>query len=180
MRVTLLVSGLLSLSALAFAAAPPQAPPATVAATPKPSGAPSQPIELDADRKPSLQIHGDGFIRGGTLLTVTHGEISNGCILIKGGKIVAVGSNLTPPDGMTVIDATGRFIMPGIIDAHSHLAEDETNEYATSISAEVRIHDVLNPQSKDLFDKLASGITTSLALHGSANAIGGQSVVIKD
>ncbi|MBI3721522.1 MAG: amidohydrolase family protein, partial [Fimbriimonas ginsengisoli] len=68
---------------------------------------------------------------------------------------------------------------PGIIDAHSHAAEDETNEYTDAITAEVRIHDVLNPETRGHFEKLASGFTTSLALHGSANPIGGQSVVIK-
>lgn len=141
--------------------------------------APDPPVELDAQRKPSIVTNGNCFIKGGTILTVTHGTIQNGDILVKDGKIAAIGKNLTPPPGVTVIDATGKFITPGIIDAHSHIAEDATNEGADSITAEVRIHDVINPQSISLYHGLSSGVTSSLLLHGSANAIGGQSVVVK-
>lgn len=139
----------------------------------------SQITEVDADRKPAITTNGDCFIRNGTLLTVTNGVIQGGSILVKGGKIVEIGQNLTAPPGIPVIDVTGKFVSPGIIDAHSHIAADEVNEFSDAITAEVRIHDVLDPQSLSIYQKLASGFTTCLVLHGSANPIGGQSVVIK-
>jgi imidazolonepropionase-like amidohydrolase len=136
-------------------------------------------VETDADRKPRVVTSGDCFIRGGTILTVTNGVIRDGSILVRRGKIEAIGTNLKAPEGIPVIDAVGKFITPGIIDAHSHIAEEETNEGTDSVTPEVRIRDVLDPNSLSIYQKLASGFTCSLVLHGSANAIGGQSVVIK-
>jgi imidazolonepropionase-like amidohydrolase len=164
---------LLGLAALCGATAGVQAQKPAEAAKPEP------PIELEAHRKPTLVTRGDCFIQGGTLLTVTNGVIPNGSILIQKGKIVAIGANLTPPAGIPVIDASGKFVTPGIVDAHSHIASDATNEGTDSVTAEVRIHDILDPQSITLWRGLGNGVTTSLILHGSANAIGGQSVVIK-
>src|SRR5579859_7120261 len=94
----------------------------------KPIAAIDQTVELDADRKPGIVTHGDCFIKNGTLLTVTNGVIEGGSILVKGGKIAAIGKNLVAPDGVPVIDATGKVVSPGIIDAHSHIAADEVNE----------------------------------------------------
>ena len=78
--------------------------------------------ELDEDRKPSIHTGGDVFIKGATILTVTKGTIAKGSILIKDGKIKAVGTGMTAPEGVTVIDAAGLVAMPGIIDTHSHIA----------------------------------------------------------
>ena len=139
----------------------------------------SAPTENDADRKPAIVTRGDCFIKGGTILTVTQGVIKDGAILTRNGKIVAIGRNLTAPGGAVVIDATGKFITPGIIDAHSHIAMDSTNEGGDSITAEVRVHDILDPDSLSIYRGLSSGVTASLILHGSANAIGGQSAVVK-
>ncbi|HLK57192.1 MAG TPA: amidohydrolase, partial [Chthonomonadaceae bacterium] len=141
--------------------------------------APPRPIELEADRKTSTVTGGTCFLKGGTVITVTRGIIPNGSVLVRNGKIAQIGPNLTPPAGVPVIDATGKFITPGIVDAHSHIAEDGTNEGSDSITAEVRITDVLDPQSLTLQRGLSNGVTASLLLHGSANPIGGQSVVIK-
>lgn len=143
------------------------------------AGAQETPVELEADRKPTIVTNGDCFIKGGTLLTVTQGVIKSGAILVRNGKIAAIGPNLTPPAGIPVIDATGKFVTPGIVDAHSHIALDSVNEGADSITAEVRMKDVLNPQSVSLYRGLSNGVTASLLLHGSANPIGGQSVVVK-
>lgn len=137
------------------------------------------PTELDSDRKPSLKTNGNCYIKGGTLLTITQGVIQNGSILIQNGKIVAIGKDVPQPPGVAVIDATGKFVMPGIVDAHSHIAMDSVNEGSDSITADVRAHDVLNPKTPALYRALANGNTSALVLHGSANAIGGQSVVIK-
>jgi imidazolonepropionase-like amidohydrolase len=143
-------------------------------------GAPSPelPRELDAQKVPTFHTGGDVFIKNGRILTVTHGFLDGADILIQKGKIVSIGKGLTAPSGIKVIDATGKFVTPGLVDAHSHRGEDDTNE-VDAISAEVRITDVLDPELPGLYNALASGITTGLSLHGSANPIGGQSVVIK-
>src|SRR4249920_2905490 len=80
----------------------------------QPSGQQSSPV-----------IHNDVVIKGGTILTVTHGKIENGSIYIHDGKIAAVGQSVNAPSNATVIDATGKFVMPGIIDSHSHIALDD-------------------------------------------------------
>jgi imidazolonepropionase-like amidohydrolase len=137
------------------------------------------PVELDEDRKPAIVTRGTCFIRGGTLLTVTHGVISNGSLLVRDGKIAAIGKELRAPEGVPVIEAAGRFVTPGLIDAHSHIAADAINESADSVTAEVRIEDVLDPDDLSIYRALAGGVTAALILHGSANVIGGQSCVIK-
>jgi len=78
-----------------------------------------------------------------------------------------------------VIDAGGGYVMPGIIDCHSHIAADSINEGGVSVSSMVGIEDVLNPEDPNIYRALAGGVTTANILHGSANPIGGQTVVIK-
>jgi imidazolonepropionase-like amidohydrolase len=120
------------------------------------------------------------LIKSGTILTVTKGTIEKGDILIRDGKIAEVGQGLTPPEGAKVIDAKGLFVMPGIIDCHSHIAvAGSVNEGSVSVSSMVNIADVLNPEDIDIYRDLAGGVTTANILHGSANAIGGQTIVIK-
>jgi imidazolonepropionase-like amidohydrolase len=148
-------------------------------AFPAVSQTPADVVETEADRRPKTVISGDCFIQGGTLLTVTNGVIKNGSVLVRGGKIAAIGANLTAPAGVPIIQAVGKYVMPGIVDAHSHVSEEATNEFTDSVTPEVRIRDVLNPNARGIYDKLASGFTTALVLHGSGNAIGGESVVIK-
>jgi len=120
------------------------------------------------------------LIRNATILTVTHGTIERGDILIKDGKIVGVGSPLRPPADAQVLDASGLFVMPGIIDCHSHIAIDGgVNEGSVSVSSMVNIADVLDPDDPAIYRDLAGGVTSANILHGSANPIGGQTVVIK-
>jgi imidazolonepropionase-like amidohydrolase len=120
------------------------------------------------------------LIQNATILTITHGNIEHGSILIRDGKIAAVGTDVKAPDGATVIDAGGQFVMPGIIDCHSHIAVDgSVNEGAPAVSSMARIPDVLNPDDVDIYRDLAGGVTVANVLHGSANPIGGQTVVIK-
>ena len=137
------------------------------------------PTEVETDRKPTLVTKGDCLIKNGTVVTVTKGTLPGTDVLVQNGKITAFGKNLTAPAGTVVIDATGRFVTPGIVDAHSHIASDATNEGTDSVTAEVRIEDVLTPDSLSVWYGLSNGVTSSLVLHGSANAIGGQSLVIK-
>ncbi|HEY2393922.1 MAG TPA: amidohydrolase [Candidatus Angelobacter sp.] len=125
-------------------------------------------------------FHNDVVIKGGTILTVTHGKIENGSIYIHNGKIAAVGQNVNAPANATVIDATGKFVMPGIIDSHSHIAlDDDVNEATSPITPHMMMRDAFDYSDKAIYRALAGGVTTSLLLHGSANMIGGQAVVIK-
>src|SRR5271169_4976889 len=87
------------------------------------------------------QNPGTVFIQNATILTVTHGIIEHGSILIRDGKIAAVGADVAVPAGATVIDAAGEFVMPGIVDCHSHIAVDgSVNEGSVSVSSMVNIH----------------------------------------
>ncbi len=119
-------------------------------------------------------------IQNATILTITKGTIQQGSILIRNGKIAAVGKNVRVPRGATVIDATGMFVSPGLIDAHSHIAGDGgLNEGSIAVSSMVEVQDVLNPDDINIYRDLAGGVTTANILHGSANPIGGQNAVIK-
>ncbi len=134
----------------------------------------------DADRVPTLRTGGDLFVRDATLLTVTQGTIELGDLLIRGGKIAAIGSDLVAPAGVTLLDGTGLFVMPGLIDCHSHAAiEGGVNEGTLSIVPEVRILDEVNHRDPSIWLALAGGTTTMNLLHGSANVIGGQNAIVK-
>jgi imidazolonepropionase-like amidohydrolase len=118
-------------------------------------------------------------IKGGTVFTITHGTIPNGIVVIRDGKIAAVGANVDIPAGADVVDATGRFVTPGIVDQHSHIAEDSTNEGGTTVSSMTNIIDVLDPNDINIYRDLAGGLTVANILHGSANPIGGTNTIIK-
>lgn len=137
------------------------------------------PVESEADRKPLLQTHGSVLIRGAKVLTVTNGTLPKADVLVRNGKIVQIGTNIAPPAGVAVVDATGLVLSPGIVDAHVHRGIDDTNEGSDSITCEVRILDVLNPRARNLWQAVASGETSGLMLHGSANCVGGESLVAK-
>ncbi|MDX2188511.1 MAG: amidohydrolase family protein [Bacteroidota bacterium] len=107
------------------------------------------------------------------------GILKNSDLLIEGGKIIAIGK-LGDVVADTTIDATGLHITPGFIDEHSHIAiAGGVNECTHSITAEVRIGDIINPTDINIFRNLAGGVTAAQLLHGSCNAIGGQSALIK-
>ncbi|HWT87466.1 MAG TPA: amidohydrolase [Candidatus Angelobacter sp.] len=120
------------------------------------------------------------LIQNATVLTVTQGTIEHGSVLIKDGKISEVGPNVKAPIGAQVIDGTGMFVTPGIIDCHSHIAVDgSVNEGSISVSSIANIAEVLDSDDVSIYRDLAGGVTTANVLHGSANSIGGQTVVIK-
>jgi imidazolonepropionase-like amidohydrolase len=120
------------------------------------------------------------LIQNATILTVSHGNIEHGSILIKDGKIAEVGLSIKAPKDAQVIDADGQYVIPGIIDCHSHIAIDgDVNEGSISVSSIANTADVLNSDDIDIYRDLAGGVTTANVLHGSANAIGGQTIVIK-
>jgi imidazolonepropionase-like amidohydrolase len=121
----------------------------------------------------------DTLIRNGTVITVTHGTLESTDVLLHNGKIAAVGKNLTAPANARIVDATGKFVMPGIIDCHSHSMLDTINEGTLAVTSMVRTRDVLNTTDVDLYRELAGGVTTLNLLHGSANPIGGLNTVVK-
>ena len=112
--------------------------------------------------------------------TVSGETIENGTVVVSDGKIQAVGSDVSIPSDAEVIDAQGGAVIPGIIDAHSHIAiEGGVNEGSLAVTSMVRIRDVLNPDDVNIYQALAGGVTAANLLHGSANPIGGQNAVIK-
>ncbi len=117
-------------------------------------------------------------IRNANVLTITKGRFL-GSIVIRDGKIVEAGPKVTIPGDARVIEAGGQYVMPGIVDPHSHIASESTNEGSISVSSMVSIADVLDPEDIAIYRALAGGVTTIAVMHGSANAVGGQSTVIK-
>ena len=121
-------------------------------------------------------------VRHGTILTAANGTISGGTVVIEDGTITAVGpdAEVVVPAGAREIDATGMWVTPGLLDAHSHMSiEGGGNEGVNSVTPEVRIIDVINHRDESIFRALAGGVTTINVLHGSANAIGGQNAILK-
>ncbi len=120
------------------------------------------------------------LVRGATIWTSgPQGKIENGDLLISAGKIVRVGQNLSAPADAVIIDAKGKHITPGLIDAHSHSAAAAINEGAQAVTSEVRISDVIDSDDIGIYRQLAGGLTTAHTMYGSANPIGGQNQTMK-
>ncbi len=129
------------------------------------------------------------LIRGGTVMTATGQTIPNGQVLLVDGKIAAVGQTVEAPADAMVVDATGKFVTPGIIDTHSHLgaypspavqAHSDGNEATDPVTAEVWVEHSVWPQDPGFTRALEGGITTLQILPGSANLFGGRSVTLKN
>jgi imidazolonepropionase-like amidohydrolase len=107
------------------------------------------------------------------------GKLENSDIQVRNGKIIAIGKNLKD-ESARIIDATGKHITAGIIDEHSHIAATGgINECSQSVTAEVRMGDVINPEDINIYRQLSGGVTAVHVLHGSCNTIGGQTQLIK-
>jgi len=120
------------------------------------------------------------LLKNGNILTVSDDAIENGDILIAGGKIIKVGKDLEAKEGAKIVDLDGRWVMPGIIDSHSHIAIDGgVNEMGNLMTPEVDIKDVIYPEDINIFYALTGGVTTIHTMHGSANPIGGRGIVLK-
>jgi len=122
------------------------------------------------------------FVRNATLWTAgPQGTLTGADLIVTAGRITAVGKGLVAPKGAVVIDAAGKHVAPGIIDEHSHAAIlGNVNECTNIVTCEVRIQDVVNSESVNLYRQLAGGVTIMHLLHGSCNSIGGQAAVIKN
>ena len=135
-------------------------------------------------RRPSAPV----LIRNATILTATGLEIERGSILLRDGRIAAVGTDIAAPEGAIVVDGTGKVVTPGIIDAHSHLgvyaapgtaAEDNGNEATNPATPQVWAEHSFWPHDPQIPLAQAAGVTTIQVLPGSANLIGGRSVTVR-
>ncbi len=128
------------------------------------------------------------LIKGGTIKTMAGEDIVNGEILIDDGKIISVGKDLVIPEGTEVYDASGCLVTPGLIDGHCHIGMHEeairwegndTNEYSSPLTPEVRAIDAINPLDESFQNALRGGVTTAVTGPGSANVVGGTFAAIK-
>ncbi|MDA2934947.1 amidohydrolase family protein [Acidobacteria bacterium AH-259-D05] len=121
------------------------------------------------------------LIRNATIWTsASRGKLEEADMLVTEGKITQIGQNLRAPRGAEIIEAQGKHLTPGLIDAHSHSGTTGgLNEGTQAVTAEVRVEDVLLSSQITLYRELAGGLTVANVLHGSANPIGGQNAVIK-
>jgi imidazolonepropionase-like amidohydrolase len=190
--------GLIPAIALAFGACATASEPATPATPEATQAEPMKPlasrIAYPKDPYPSTykaMPSEDVLIRNATVFDGLGGEIKNGALLIQGGKIAAVGSEaaMTTPAGIKTIDASGRWVTPGIIDIHSHLgaypspglgAHQDGNEVSGPVTAEVWVEHSIWPQDPGFTRAMAGGVTSLEILPGSANLFGGRGVILKN
>jgi imidazolonepropionase-like amidohydrolase len=161
------------------------------AAAPAPQGAAAETTSVNRPQYPSTyrrHPYPPVVIRHATILTAAGAEIADGAILLKDGRIAAVGTTVDAPPDAIVVDGTGKYVTPGIIDTHSHLgvyaapgtdAESDGNEATNPVTAEVWAEHSFWPQDPQIPLAIAGGITTIQVLPGSANLIGGRSAVLK-
>jgi len=168
-------------SAAASSARPSDTPPA-----PQPSAAPA-PVSFASTYQPRPAA--DTAIIGASILTGTGTRIDNGTVLMAAGKIVAVGAGIAVPDGARIIDGRGKWVTPGIIDAHSHLGvfaapgvqgHADGNENIDPYTAHVWAEHSVWPQDPVFTKARAGGVTSLLILPGSANLFGGRGVSVKN
>lgn len=128
------------------------------------------------------------LIQNGKIYTMAGEIIENGSILVDNGKIKAIGNNLDIPENTEIIDATGQYVMPGFIDAHTHVgnfgsgigeAGIDVNEMTDPTTPHVRGIDGINPTDEILTDGIRGGITTVATGPGSGNVVGGTFIVMK-
>jgi imidazolonepropionase-like amidohydrolase len=127
-------------------------------------------------------------IHGGRVITIDQREIEGGTILVEGGKIVAVGANLAIPSEATVVNVAGKYVAPGLVDAHTHvgIAEEaqgwagmDVNEMTDPATPHLRAIDAINPEDQGFKDAIAGGVTAVMVAPGSANVVGGELAVLK-
>jgi imidazolonepropionase-like amidohydrolase len=127
-------------------------------------------------------------VTGGYVVPVEGDPIDGGTVLIREGKIVAVGHDVEVPAGTPTVDARGQWVLPGFVEAHAHMGigeegegdvGEDLNEPGEPNGARLRALDAVNPADLGFADALSGGVTTAVILPGSANPIGGQAVAVK-
>ncbi len=137
-------------------------------------------LEVERLRQGVVTAMDSYAITNATVWTVSGDTLENATVLVDDGKITTVGGDVAVPSGATVIDAEGGHLIPGIIDAHSHIAiEGGVNEGSLAVTSMVGTGDVIDPDDIAIYRALAGGVTTANLLHGSANPIGGRNAVVK-
>ena len=178
---------LVAAAACAQGQARPASQPATPAARPQAGPAPRPPTPFPSTYRPFPST--PTLIRGGTVMTAAGQVIPNGQVLMVDGKIAAVGATVDAPAGVIIVDATGKYVTPWVIDDHSHLgvypspgvqAHSDGNEATQPNTAEVWAEHSVWPQDPGFIRALEGGVTTMQILPGSANLFGGRSVVLKN
>ncbi|MGB7211796.1 MAG: amidohydrolase [Gemmatimonadales bacterium] len=178
------------LAAAVLAGCAGHAGPASPTPVPGPEAAESQWSALRSQYPSTYQRHANApvFIKNATVMTAVGPEIAGASILFRDGKVVAVGKDLVAPADATVIDGTGKFVTPGIIDDHSHLgvyaapgtwAESDGNEATNPVTPNVWAEQSFWPQDPQIPLAIAGGVTIIEALPGSANLIGGRSATLR-
>ncbi len=118
-------------------------------------------LMLAASALAQSAAHHDVVIKNATIMTVTHGTIKNGSVYVKDGKIAAVGETVSAPANVIVIDAGGKYLTPGIVDSHSHIAlDDDVNEATSPVTPQMMMKDAFDYQDKAIYRALAGGVTT--------------------
>lgn len=187
------MSALLALSACATTGTSGggQAAASGTGASGKAGGASAEVVRINPNPFPSTYKAYPGaptLIRGATIYDGKGGQIDNGEILLRDGKIVAVGQTVEAPADAVVVDGRGKFVTPGVIDAHSHMgnyaapgvhAHADGNEVTGPVTAEVWAEHGVWPQDPQFTRALAAGVTTVHILPGSANLFGGRGVTLK-
>lgn len=125
------------------------------------------------------QEKGSILIQNATVITITNGDLEDTDVLIEDGVITQVGKDIRAPRGVQTIDASGKYVMPGIVDAHSHIAGVDINEPTNPVTAEVTMVESVDPNDVNIYWALAGGVTTINLMHGSANVIGGRNETLK-
>ncbi len=183
------------------AAPPPATPPSSAqtqtTAAPKQDSTPQTPPGAGAVSGPNADPFPSTYrpvpsrpvaIRNATILTAAGPAIQNGTIVLRDGKIVALGANVTVPPDAQVVDGSGKYLTPGIIDTHSHLgvyaapggdALADGNEMSSPSTPQVWAEHSVWPQDPQFPRALSAGVTTIQVLPGSGNLIGGRSAVLK-
>jgi imidazolonepropionase-like amidohydrolase len=176
MRQMLRRAGLAAVLCATATAAPAQQPQTTLASR----YAPEAGATVQVPRGAVVHPKGTLFIRDvDTVWTAAGQVLAPASILIRDGRIAAIGAQLQAPAGAQVIDGRGMHAMPGIVDEHSHTAMSSSNEGTAPIVPEVRVIDALSAEDINIYRALSGGVTTARIMHGSANPIGGQSATIK-
>jgi len=127
---------------------------------------------------PLVAVGQNILIKNATVMTAIKGTMANTDILVRNGKISRIGKNLSAGNAQ-VIDASGKYVTPGIIDAHSHAMLDSVNEISFAVTSMARVRDVLDPTDVTIYRALGGGVTAANLMHGSANPIGGLNTVVK-
>lgn len=125
------------------------------------------------------QETGSVLIENGTVITITGENLENTDVLVEDGIITGIGEDLDAPRGVDRIDATDKYVMPGIIDAHSHLNGVDINEATAPATPQVTMKESIDPNDVSIYAALAGGITSINLMHGSANVIGGRNATLK-